>query len=101
MTTCNAIYRVAGDAGPDLYTELEGIDLTGKSISLTLRYETGGEINKPAIVDNAALGLFHFEWDATDLVEGVHRLEYVITEGVIVKRIPTVSTLVLIVRGQA
>jgi hypothetical protein len=103
MTSCIAINRVAGDTGPDLYSEFEGIDLTGKTISLTVRYEQGGELNKPAVIDDASAGTFHFVWDATDLVEGNHKLEYVVTEsgGSIVKRFPTEKTIFLIVRAQA
>ena len=101
MTTCHAINRVEGDTGPDLYTELENTDLTGKTITLSVRLELGGLLSKPAIIDDAASGMFHFEWDTGDLVEGTHRLEYVIVEGATTKRIPTESTLVLIVRSQA
>lgn len=100
MTTCYTIYRVAGDTGPDLESCL-GVDISSMTISLALRYETGGEINKPAVVDDAAAGEFHFEWEATDLVEGKHALEYVIVNGSEVYRLPTESTLVLIVRAQA
>ena len=46
MTTCAAIYRVAGDAGADLYSEFEGVDLTDKTVSMTVRYDSGGELNK-------------------------------------------------------
>lgn len=102
MTTCTTVYRVAGDYGPDLYSELENVDLTGKSISLTVRYEAGGEINKPAVIDDAAAGEFHFVWDATDLVVGRHQMEFVIvdTAPASVTRLPAESTLALIVRAQ-
>ena len=103
MTACNTVYRVAGDYGPDLYSELENVDLTGKTVSLTIRFELGGEISKAAVIDDAALGLFHFVFDPTDLVEGEHRMEYVITDTspASVTRLPSQSTLLLIVRQQA
>lgn len=103
MNACATIYRVEGDHGPDLYSELEGVDLTGKTISLTVRYELGGELSKAAVIDDAAAGEFHFVWDPTDLVEGDHRMEYVITDSapVAVTRIPAESTLRLIVRAPA
>ena len=104
MTTCATIYRVEGDYGPDLFSELEGVDLTTKTITLTVRYELGGELSKAAVVDDAAAGEFHFVWDTTDLVAGEHRLEYVITDTgatPAVTRLPAESTLALIVREQA
>jgi hypothetical protein len=100
MTTCDTVYRVAGDTGPDLYSELEGINLTGKSISLTVRYEAGGELNKDAVVDDAEAGTFHFVWEANDLVVGRHRMEFVIVDGSSVTRLPSRDTLALIVRSQ-
>lgn len=101
MTTCATVYRVAGDTGPDLYSELEGIDLTGKSISLTVRLEAGGELNKDAVIDDAEAGQFHFVWDATDLVVGRHRMEYVIVDSSSTTRLPSQDTIALIVRAQA
>ena len=103
MTTCNTVYRVAGDYGPDLYSELEGVNLTGKTVSLTVRYEAGGEISKDAVIDDAAVGQFHFVWDATDLVVGTHRMEFVIVDSApaSVTRLPAESTLALVVRPQA
>ena len=101
MTTCHAIYRVEGNVGPDLYTEFEGVDLTDKTVTLTVRYELGGTITKAAVVDDAANGLLHFEWDAGDLVEGSHKIEYVFVDGTTTKRYPTESTIALIVRAQA
>lgn len=100
MTTCATVYRVAGDTGPDLYSELENVDLTGKTISLTVRLEAGGELNKDAVVDDAAAGQFHFVWDATDLVTGRHEMEYVIVDGSSVTRLPSDKTIALIVRAQ-
>lgn len=101
MTTCTTIFRVAGDYGPDLYSELEGIDLTGKTISLTVRLEAGGEFSRDAVIDDAAAGTFHFVWLAGDLVVGRHRLEYVIVDGSSVTRLPGQNTIALIVRAQA
>lgn len=100
MTTCFAFYRVAGMTGADLYTEFEGVDLTGKSISVKLRYDYGGAVSKTAIVDDAPNGLFHIEWEPTDLVEGEHRLEYVIVDGLGTRRYPTEATIAMIVRPQ-
>lgn len=101
MTTCMVVERTAGDTGPDLYSEFEGVDITGWAISLTVRYESGGELNKPAVIDDALTGKFHFEWGATDLVAGNHRLEYTLNTGATVRRIPAKQTLALIVREQA
>ena len=100
MTTCAAIYRVAGDAGADLYSEFEGVDLTDKSVSMTVRYESGGELNKEAVIDDATAGTFHFVWAVGDLVEGVHRLEYTLVDGTSIRRYPSDSTLALVVRAQ-
>ena len=100
MTTCATIYRVAGDTGPDLYSELEGVNLTDKSISITVRYEAGGELNKDAVVDDAAAGTFHFVWAATDLVVGRHQLEYVIVDNGVspaaITRLPSEKTIALL-----
>lgn len=98
MTTCFAFYRVAGTTGADLYTEFEGVDLTGKSISVKLRYDYGGSISKPAVLDDAANGRFHIEWTATDLVDGNHRFEFVIVDNGETKIYPTESGIALIVR---
>ena len=103
MTTyssCHSIYRIAGTTGADLVTEFDGIDLSGKSVSLTMRYQDGGSITKTAVVDDAPNGLCHFVWDPGDLVEGIHYLEYTIVDGAEVKRYPTEQRLVLIVRAQ-
>lgn len=101
MTTCATVYRVAGDAGPDLYSELEGINLTGKSISLTVRLEAGGELNKDAVIDDAEAGTFHFVWEPTDLVVGQHEMEFVIVDSASTTRLPSAKTIALIVRQQA
>lgn len=101
MTTCATVYRVAGDTGPDLYSELEGIDLTNKTISLTVRLEAGGEFSKDAVIDDASAGTFHFVWGATDLVVGRHSMEYVIVDGASIVRLPSDKTIALLVRSQA
>jgi hypothetical protein len=98
MTTCFAFYRVAGTTGADIYTRFRDTNLTGKSISVKLRYDYGGSISKPAVIDDAANGEFHIEWDATDLVDGNHRFEYVVVEGGQTKIYPTEAGIALIVR---
>lgn len=100
MTTCDTVFRVVGDAGPDLYSELENVDLTGKTISLTVRYELGGTLSLAAVIDDAAAGTFHFVWGATDLVEGSHTMEYVIVDASSTTRLPSEKTLALVVRAQ-
>ena len=105
MTTRHTVYRTAGDTGDDIYSELEGVDITNITITLAVRLESGGQVIKNAIVDNAAEGTFHFKWDAGDLVEGVHEMEYVLVDAnqtpAATKRLPSESTMALIVRAQA
>ena len=101
MTTCTVIYEVEGNTGPGLFTTLDGIDLTPfAAISVTVRYESGGELNKAAVIDDAAAGQFHVVWDATDLVEGVHEIEYVLNTSTEVTRLPADKPVKLIVRAQ-
>lgn len=101
MTTCTLIERVAGNSGPDLFTRFVDTDLSGfTGISIAVRLESGGEINKDAVIDDAATGRFHIVWDATDLVEGQHQLEYVFVSGSQVTRLPEDKPVVLLVRSQ-
>ncbi|MHC4867835.1 MAG: hypothetical protein ACYTEX_27505 [Planctomycetota bacterium] len=102
MTTHTTIYRVAGQVGQDLVTRIEDTDLTGMSVSLTVRYEDGGELTKAATVFDAVNGQFHIVWEATDLVEGVHCAEWTITNAgppQVVTRFP-LQPIKLIVRAQ-
>ena len=100
MTTCTVIYEVEGNTGPGLFTEA-GFDLSAYiSISVTVRYEQGGELNKAAVVDDAAAGTFHVVWGATDLIEGVHDLEFVFNTGTEVTRLPAEKPIKLVVRPQ-
>jgi len=101
MTTCTVIHEVEGNTGPGLFTDA-GFDLTAfVSITVTVRYESGGELSKTAIIDDVAAGTFHVVWDALDLVAGTHRIEYVFNTGTTVTRLPAEKTPVLIVRPQA
>lgn len=99
--TCFVLNRVAGNTGPDIYTVLENTDLaTLLGLSVTLRREDGAVVTHDAVIDDAAAGEFHIVWDATDLVEGDHRLEYVITDaGGNVRRTPSEQTIMVKVRA--
>jgi len=101
MTTCTVFYEVVGNTGAGLVTQA-GFDLSGfVSISATIRYENGGELNKDVVIDDAAAGEFHVEWEAADLVEGVHTVEFIFNAGTSgVTRIPAKDPYKLIVRPQ-
>lgn len=106
MTSRVTLYRVEGDVGPDFYCSMSGIDLTGRSISLTIRLEKGGEKNPDVVIDDAPNGQFHFELEPGDIVEGCHCLEWTFVSPLPggktqVVRFPKESTAVLIVRAQA
>jgi hypothetical protein len=100
MTTCVTIYEVAGNTGPRLFTDA-GFSLAGFSgVSVTIRLENGGELNKDAVIDDAAAGEFHVEFGPADLVAGTHELEYVFVAGTQVTRLPANQPVKLIVRPQ-
>lgn len=106
MSNCTVIYHVAGDTGADLstvYRDENGnpIDISTMTISFTLRYEDGGEVNRPAVVDDAVNGQFHVEWQLGDIIEGEHQVEYVITDASSdVTRLPAGNPIKMVVRPQ-
>lgn len=102
MTTCTVFREVEGNTGPGLVVT-ESFDLSAMvGVSATIRYESGGELNKDVVIDDAATGAFHVEWEATDLVAGVHQVEFIFNAGSSgVTRLPADKPYVLIVRPQA
>jgi hypothetical protein len=96
------LYRVAGDLAPFVNAELVGTDISGWTIKLLGKYRgTFEDISIDHTVDDAASGLFHFEWGADDLREGLADLEidFLPTTG---RRftVPAENTLLLQVRGK-
>ena len=72
------IYYVATDRKPNLDFEFDGVDLSSFSaINVRLRQQAGVLVLQPAVIDDAANGLFHVEWDAGDLPLGTHEAEVV------------------------
>jgi hypothetical protein len=103
MTTHAAIYRVTGQIGEDLLTQVEDVDLTGKTVSLTVRYDDGGELVKDANIFDPANGWFSISWDADDLPVGTHCAEWTITSPgppVSVTRFPAQQPFKIVVRSQ-
>lgn len=102
MTTCTVFYEVVGNTGTGLVVT-ESFDLSAmSSVVAHIRYELGGELDKVVVIDDAATGAFHVEWDAGDLVEGVHELEFVFDAGSSgVTTLPAEAPYKLIVREQA
>lgn len=67
---------VEGDLEPTLSFELAGQDLADyASITMRVRRDDGKLLSRAAVIDDAPNGLFHFEWQAGDLVRGRHRME--------------------------
>jgi len=79
MATKN-IELVENDLLPYLNVEWSGQDITSYTIELHVRYEDGTKITRSAVVDDYNVGgagtaLFHFEWQAGDLITGTHTAE--------------------------
>lgn len=76
----NIIYPVYTDEFTvgDLLPAIGGqypYDLTGHVITLHIRRpQPHAVITKTAVIDDAATGLFHFNWSAGDLVAGLNQL---------------------------
>lgn len=72
------VYYAATDRKPDLNFEFEGVDLSSFSaITFRLRQQSGLSVERSAVIDDAANGLFHIEWQADDLPLGSHEGEIV------------------------
>lgn len=103
MTTYATIYRVTGQIGQDLITRVEDVDLTGKTVSLAIRYDDGGELVKNADIFDPVNGWFSISWEAGDLPVGAHCAEWTITSPgppISVTRFPAKQPLKIIVRAQ-
>lgn len=99
MTSRTVIERVEGNIGPDLFTTVEDVDLTGvTSIEVIVRYDNGQSLTKPGIITDAAAGEFNIEWAAGDLVDGDHKLEFRFITGAQVTTIPNGLPAILRVR---
>jgi hypothetical protein len=89
MTSRTIIERVEGDIGPDLFTTVRNVDLTGvTSIEVIIRYDNGQSLTKPGIITDAPNGKFNIEWVAGDLINGDHKLEYRFLTGSQVATLP-------------
>lgn len=77
MTSRLIFERVEGNVGPDLVTQVEDLDISAVvTITAIVRYHSGKKLEKVAVIDDAAAGLFHVEWAAGDLIKGNHKLEF-------------------------
>ncbi len=97
------IHRVAGDPGPKITAELEGVNITGYAFDLNLRFEDGTSAVIPANIDDASGGLFSFDLATltNPLEAGRHQFEIVITPPVDPSyTVPTKKPGVLLVREQ-
>lgn len=97
------VHLVAVDELPTLNLEFVGVDLSIYSdIDLIVRLEDGQDFTLAAVIDDAAGGLFHFEWGPGDLVPGVHTADVRFTLSASGKQdtLPKGAPIRLIVRGR-
>lgn len=72
------IYYAATDRKPNLDFEFEALNLsTFSAITFRLRQQAGLLVERAAVIDDAANGLFHIEWAADDLPLGTHEGELI------------------------
>lgn len=77
-TDPEVIYYTSTDRKPDLDFEFDGVDLSSFSaITMRLRQQSGLLVERAAVIDDAANGLFHIEWADGDLPLGTHKAELV------------------------
>ena len=93
---------VANDLLPDLSFEFKDTDISSfLSITLRVRKASGELILKAAVIDDAANGLFHFEWAVDELTVGTHTAEVrFIDASSKPETFPEKTPLTLIVRDQ-
>lgn len=91
------------DRKPFLSFHYEDVDLSDfVTIVLRVRRENNSLIEINATVDDAAGGLFHFEWGADDLTPGIHSAEIVLTDGDgLPMTLPAEGVMRLVVRERA
>lgn len=80
MSCCETIVlkRVEGAGLPDLGFRFDPpvqISATYSSIKAFVRLDTGISIEKDAVIDDDANGVFHFEFDDGEIYAGVHEIE--------------------------
>ena len=79
--SCEAIITLTeSDLLPFLEFEWEEMIITGYDIKLHVRLQDGTKFTRTAVIDEVGDGAnvsaeWHFEWQAGDLVRGVHEAE--------------------------
>lgn len=71
---------VSGDQLPELTGTYTGVDITGFTIKLNIKYATG-VLSKTATITNGPAGQFKFTWGANDLKAGTWPAEIEVTDG--------------------
>jgi hypothetical protein len=95
------IFRVAGDTGPNVEFQLEGINVAGYSAIMHVRRAGGDLISRAGGVISAPIGLFGFAFVAGDLIEGDHSVEFQVTNtGGQVITYPANAPITLVVRDE-
>lgn len=91
MSDVVQINYVEGDNLENIFVTYKGDISSFVSINLDVRRPNGTSLTKPAIIDNAPEGKFHFEWATGDLIAGINeaRIKLEVTAGN-VKSVPDV-----------
>lgn len=78
---------------------IQPVDLTSfTDIVLRVRRQDGSRFERDAVIDDAAEGEFHFEWQAGDLVPGLHEAEITFTDAIGDETFPDDKPMQLVIR---